>query len=202
MRIIDLTMPVGTQTPRFLSDPEPTFKQIAFIDKEGWNSHLISFHTHLGTHIDAPYHMLAGGRMTSDYPIEKLVGSAVLIDVRGQKEIDADLKGVEAGDIVILRTDHSLKYSASDYFSATPVVSQNLAEKIAQKKVSLVGIDAYTMDLSPFEIHKKWLSRDILILENLINLDRIKAERFNIFILPLKLEKMDGAPCRVIAQIP
>jgi kynurenine formamidase len=195
-------MPISSKTPVLPYDPQPEFKQFAFSEKEGWNSHQICIHTHLGTHIDAPWHMISNGKRISDYPIEKFIGQAVLIDVRGQKEIDAGLEGVEAGDILILRTDHTQSAGSPDFFAASPILSPGLAEKIADKKVSLLGIDTYTVDPPPSGIHKYLLSRDILILENLINLDQIETDRFNIFILPLKLDKLDGAPCRVIAQIP
>jgi arylformamidase len=202
MQIIDLTMPIGSQTPVLPYDPQPEFKQFASCEKEGWNSHSIFFHTHLGTHIDAPWHMLPDGKRISDYPIEKFIGKAVLIDVRGLKEIDADLIGVKDGDILILRTDHTKSARSPDFFNSSPVLSHDLAIKIAQKKVSLLGIDTYSVDPPPSGIHKYLLGRDILILENLVNLDQIKADRFSIYILPLKLERLDGAPCRVIAQIP
>jgi arylformamidase len=201
LRIIDLTMPIGNQTPVLQYDPQPEFKQCAFAEKEGWNSHTLYFHTHLGTHIDAPWHMLAEGKRISDFPIEKFIGQAVMVDVRGQREIDTDLEGVKPGDILLLRTDQSKIAGSPEFFSTCPVVSKKLAVRIAEKKVGILGVDAYSVDPPPSTIHKYLLSRDILILENLINLDQIGKERFMIFVLPLKLEGLDGAPCRVIAQI-
>ena len=66
----------------------------------------------------------------------------------------------------------------------------------------MVGIDSYTLDNAPFELHKRLLENEILILENLVDLDRIHVRAFKLFIFPLKLEGMDGAPCRVVAELP
>jgi arylformamidase len=201
MRIVDLTMTVGPRTPVLQYDPKPEFKQCAFAEKDGWNSHTLYFHTHLGTHVDAPWHMLPDGKRISDYAIDRFVGEAVLVDVRGQKELDADLKDVEAGDIIVLWTGQTKFIGSPEYFNASPPVTMNLAKKIAEKKAGLVAIDAYSVDPPPSTIHKYFLSRDILIVENLINLDQIKKNRFKVVILPLKLDNLDGAPCRAIAQI-
>jgi kynurenine formamidase len=65
----------------------------------------------------------------------------------------------------------------------------------------MVGIDSYTLDNYPFDIHKILLRQDIIILENLVDLDKISTGTFKLMVFPLKLDKMDGAPCRVVAEI-
>jgi hypothetical protein len=107
---------------------------------------------------------------------------------------------VKKGDIVLLRTDHTKNIHEEDYFSTNPVISFKLAEKLVEKKVKMVGIDSFSPDNSPFQIHKLLLSNDILILENLMNLDKIAKPRFKLYAFPLKLEN-DGAPCRAVAEV-
>jgi kynurenine formamidase len=65
----------------------------------------------------------------------------------------------------------------------------------------MVGLDSYSPDNEPFEIHKMLLKRDILIVENLVNLDRLVGKRFRCYVMPLKIQDADGAPCRVIGII-
>lgn len=201
MNIIDLTMTINETTPVYPGDPKPEFTRVATCEKDGWNEHRICINTHFGTHIDAPWHMLRDGKRLSDFTLEKFIGRAVLFDVREQKEINTNLDVVQEGDILLLRTDYTQYANSLDFFKNNPVISKELARKIVDKKISIVGIDSYTPDNEPFEIHKFLLSHDILILENLVNLDKIKVESFMIFILPLKLDKIDGSPCRVFAQI-
>jgi len=200
-KFIDLTMPLNELTPVFPGDPKPEFKRVASIEKEGWNEHRIHMNTHFGTHIDAPWHMLKNGKRLTDFPIDKFIGRAVVLDARGQKEIDLDLTAVKETNILLLRTDHTRLIASPDFFEKNPVISRRLAERIVQKKVSIVGLDSYTPDNPPFEIHKLFLKNEVLILENLVNLDKIPTGVFTLYIFPIKLDKIDGAPCRVVAQI-
>lgn len=203
MKLIDLTMPINESTPVYPGDPKPEFRQVSFCEKSGYNEHRICMNTHFGTHIDAPWHMVEKGKRLTDFPIEKFVGRAVLIDVRGQEEIDAELDGVKKNDMLLLRTDHTKKISSPDFFTNKPVISRGFAERVVKKKISILGIDSFTPapDSPPFEIHKYLLENEVLCLENLVNLDLIPKKTFTLYVLPLKLDRIDGAPCRVVAQL-
>lgn len=199
--IIDLTMPIDEKTPVFPGDPKQEITQNATIEKDGWNEKRLTFNSHFGTHIDAPFHMLANGKKLDELPLEKFIGKAVVIDVRGQKEIAPDLKGVKKDDIVFFRTDHIKKAYSKDFFKANPVITEETAKLLIQKGVKVVGLDSYTPDNDPYKIHKLFFKHDILIIENLINLDKLKQKRFDCYIMPLKIRRADGAPCRVFALV-
>ena len=75
-----------------------------------------------------------------------------------------------------------------------------------------VGISAWD-DSSIYIIHRsRWLSphrekwlvatakNNILIVENLANLNKIKSKEFDFTILPLKLKDATGSPVRAIAH--
>src|SRR5262245_39084403 len=47
----------------------------------------IEMGSHTGTHIDAPFHMVSGGRRLSDIPIGQLVGKAVVAEIPGVRSI-------------------------------------------------------------------------------------------------------------------
>ena len=73
----------------------------------------IKMGSHVGTHIEFPYHHLKDGKSAADYPLERLVGDAVLLDFSHKKKNEEITKqevidtGVEIrrGDIVFVRTD-------------------------------------------------------------------------------------------------
>lgn len=44
---------------------------------------------HVGTHMDAPLHMIGGGKKMDEINPERFIGKGVLIDVRGKDKIDA-----------------------------------------------------------------------------------------------------------------
>ena len=170
MKVIDLSMSIDERTPVFPGGPKQVIEQLATIEKTGCNEKRLSFNSHFSTHMDAPSHMLANGKTLSDYPIDKFVGECVVLDVRGQKEINADLDLVNEGDIVFFFTAHSDKAYDKNYFVTNPVISPKTAQALVDKNISIVGLDAPTPDNAPYTLHKLFFKHDILIVENLVNL--------------------------------
>ena len=199
--IIDLTMSIDEETPVFPGDPKQEIKQYATIKENGWNEKRLTINSHFSTHIDAPFHMLENGKKLTDFPIEKFIGECIVIDVRNQVLIKSDLNKVKEGDSVFFYTGHTKKAYREDFFKNNPVISEDTANKLIKKKVKIVGIDSYTPDNNPFPVHKLLFKHDILIIENLINLDKLNGKRCKCYILPLKIQDADGAPCRVIAML-
>ena len=67
--------------------------------------------------------------------------------------------------------------------------------------VKIIGLDSFTPDKEPFETHKLLFTKNICIVENLVNLKQLVGKKFECTILPLKLANADGAPCRVVAKL-
>ena len=42
--------------------------------------------SHVGTHVEFPYHHLKEGKSAADYPLERLIGEAVLFDFSYKKK--------------------------------------------------------------------------------------------------------------------
>lgn len=190
--LIDLSMAIDENTPVYPGDPKPEVKKVATIAENGWNEKRISFNSHFSTHIDAPYHMLEDGKKLDEFPLDKFVGEAVVLDFA-----NPDLELVKEDDIVFFYTGQTEK----DLFKDYPKISKELAQKLIDKKVKIVGLDSFTPDDEPFEIHKMFFRNDILIVENLVNLKQLVGKRFECTIFPLKIRDADGAPCRVVARI-
>lgn len=200
MKVIDLSMLIDEKTPVFSGDSKQEIKQIATITENGWNEKRITFNSHFSTHLDAPLHMLENAKSLSDFPIDYFIGEGIVLDVRGQKEINSNLENVKENDIVFFFTGHTEKAYSQEFFKNNPVITKETAEKLIKKKIKIVGLDSFTPDNSPYLIHKMLLKKNILIVENLVNLNELKG-RFNCYILPLNLKNADGAPCRIIGII-
>ncbi|MEK7557141.1 MAG: cyclase family protein, partial [Patescibacteria group bacterium] len=80
MKYIDLTHTFVDNMPVYPGDPVAEVKQIADIKKEGYTDHRITTGMHVGTHMDAPMHMIEGGKALSDMPVENFFGRGYLID--------------------------------------------------------------------------------------------------------------------------
>ena len=198
---IDLTMEISGRTPTFPGDPATKIEPVATIERDGWNEKKVELRTHFGTHIDAPYHMLADGKKLDEFPIETFIGEAVVVDARGISEIKKEhLPELGSADMVLFYTGHSEKAFDADYFTNNPVLLEETAEELASHGVKIVGIDSFTPDNEPYNVHKILFAKDILILENLMNLEKI-GKKCKLYIAPLNLKAADGAPARVIAEI-
>jgi len=82
--IIDLTMPIEEKTPNFPGDPILKVKRHN-VKEHSYGKTFLEIQTNIATHIDAPSHMIEDGKTLSDFPTNKFIGDAIVIDVRGQK---------------------------------------------------------------------------------------------------------------------
>ncbi|MDX1766013.1 MAG: cyclase family protein [Candidatus Saccharimonadales bacterium] len=198
--LIDLSVPINSKTPVYPGDPNIEIQPTGQLKRDGFNDHRVSIGTHAGTHIDAPIHMIEGGKALSDYDIDKYVGDGILIDAR--PGFNEQIKQVEIapGDIVLILTGWSKRFDEPKYFKEFEPIPDDWSDLLIQKQVSMVGMDMGSPDKPPFKIHKKLLKNDILIIENLSNLEALVGKKFRVIALPIKLE-IDAAPARVIAEI-
>src|SRR5699024_11551396 len=51
----------------------------------------ISMSTHIGTHVDAPFHFTNDGEKITDIDIERYIGKCTIIDIKDYPEIDATI---------------------------------------------------------------------------------------------------------------
>ncbi len=201
--IIDLSVAINEQLPVYPGDPATKIQPAGQLEKDGFTDHYISIGTHVGTHIDAPLHMLKEGVTLDQIPIEQFVGRGRYITVIDQKfDLMAVKKaGIEAGDIVLFRTGMSDNYQDKAYFENYPAVSEEIAKYLVDSKVKMVGFDTCSADNQDgFPIHKILLGGNVLIIENLVNLAKLEDKEFKVTALPIKLQ-IDGAPARVIAEV-
>lgn len=205
MKFIDLSHTFTDNMPVFPGDPQATLKQTVFIEKDGNNDHTLTTAMHVGTHMDAPIHMIAGGKRIDELSPDHFLGTGVLIDARGKKIIDATLLEnvtIPEGSIVLLFTGFDKKFGTEEYFSTYPEITEDFAKKMIEHKVKMVGMDTASPEHNPpWTIHKTLLKEEILILENLTNLDQLLGvTNFEIISLPMNI-RADAAPVRVLAKI-
>jgi kynurenine formamidase len=201
---IDLTHTFKSNMPVYPGDSFPELVKAASIEKDGVVDYQLKSGMHVGTHMDAPAHMLEAGKYLHEYPAEKFFGRGVLIDARGKMSTDADLLsgvGVKPGDIVLVMFGFSQKFNQPDYYKTHPELTEAFANKLVELGVSIVGMDIPSPDRAPYQVHKILLGQDILIIENLTNLEAlIGKQNFEVIALPMKLQT-EAAFCRVVAKI-
>ena len=204
----DLTANLSEKIVVFPGDPAYKTEDICSLER-GSQYHLCHMHfgNHTGTHIDFPAHVIKGGKTSSDFSVEELIGSGLIIEVpETAKSITRAFvleQAILSNDFVFFKTANS-KLSKQDKFVAEYVyIESEAAEELINKGVKIVGIDYISVDKYEAEdlpIHKSLLSKDILIVEGL-ELNNSPIGRCKIYIMPLKSQEMDGLPVRVIAKV-
>ena len=184
MKIIDLTVKIDEKLPVYPGDPKPELKKISTTESHGWNSEKLVMSSHAGTHMDAPFHMIEKGKKLDEFPVDHFCGEGIVLDINN------DLSKIRENDIVLFCTGNA----------EAAFLDKSTVLKLIEKKVKIVGIDSPSPDAPPFDIHKMLFQNNILIVENLTNLEKLKGKRCTFFILPLKINA-SGAPCRAIAVL-
>jgi len=165
--------------------------------------------SHVGTHIEAPYHHLKNGQDASEIPLEKLVGEAVVLDFtekRPNEAIDVkDLKKYEGkikpGDIVLIKTGRG-KFYRTKRAHERPYLTNEAIKWLIKKKMNCIGIDATGVEIkgAPNQPnHRILFENGIPLIESMANLTELRKDRVFLVVLPLKIEKLDSSPVRVIA---
>ncbi len=199
--LVDLSVLIKEGMPVYEGDPPTKIEPAGNLTKDGYEDHYLSIGTHAGTHVDAPAHMIAGGKTLDEFPLDKFTGRGVLIKVDGQFELD-EIKqaGIKSGDVVLFHTGMSDFYYELNYYDDYPTMPEEVAEYLVERKVKMVGVDMCSPDHEPFHAHKILLGANILIIENLTNLGELTGQEFTVSAFPVKLD-IDGAPARVMAEV-
>lgn len=202
-RLFDLSHPIQDQMPAFPGDDSCRLIQTKSVETDGYVSFLLNTGLHVGTHLDAPLHFLAEGAMVKDLPLNIFTGRGTLIDVRGEGEIyyKTDYESrVQAGDIVLLWTNHSTKFGTGEYYEQHPIVQEDFADFLVGRGIRMLGMDFPSPDRPPFSIHKQLLGAGIPLIENLTNVGALaEIQSFEIMAFPLKISA-EGCPVRVVAK--
>ena len=214
MKILDLTLTVSDKIPTFPGSPQPNFIPWENIKDDGYNLELLFLSSHTGTHLDAPYHFIENGTKIHEISPNRLIRDAVLIKSRkksGQAITKIDILKFEKmhekipnGSTVIFWTGWQKMLHDDSYFIKNPGLSTTAAKYLVSKKTNLVGIDSPSIDFQAskqFSVHHIFSKNDILILENLANLEKIKSWKFQLVVLPLKLKNATGSPVRAVAVL-
>ena len=192
MKYIDLSYDIKNEMPVYPGDMELNLSKEEDYDKDEFNLYTVSTSMHVGTHIDAPLHMCKNKKFISEYSIDKFIGNAVLLDVRGEKVIeikDEYYRDIKENDIVLLFTGWDSFYGKEEYYNNHPIDSEELAELLIKKKIKMLGMDMPSPDNHEYNIHKKLLENEIFILENLTNLNKLLYnEEIQVFAQPLKIQ--------------
>lgn len=208
MALYDLTMPLTPATPVFPGDPPVSFTR--YEPARPWHVTILGFGSHVGTHMDAPRHLLEGGATIERYGPERWFGEAVVIPAPGYGEdepipasvLDAVPAGLLRGRFALLATGWDVRRNEPNYF-LNPWPSAELARGLLAAGATLFGIDAANIDSTKTgadAIHHIMLGSETPVVENLVGLTALPPlTPLGACFAPILLEGCDGASVRAIA---
>jgi arylformamidase len=145
---------------------------------------------HVGTHVDAPSHVMPDGAPIGRLALDAFIGPARVVDLPGRGEVGPDAlpRPCFGTSRVLLRT------------GGRAFLSPLAAVRLAERGAVLVGTDAMSVDpedAADLPVHKTLLSRGVAILENL-DLSEVSPGAYSLIALPLFFRELDASPVRAI----
>lgn len=149
-----------------------------FPDKSFLSLFTVTLPTHMGTHIDAPFHYgpeKDGKRLKTvdELPLEMFFQKAIRLDLRHkqfgecitQVDIEIALKNIghelQPQEIVLIWTGTDKLWGKKEYFTHAPGMSREATDFLVKKGICVIGIDTYGFD-RPFSsmLHDFFITQD------------------------------------------
>jgi len=216
-RIVDLShvITAGKAGRKFALEmvgAETVNPNVVRLEGQWYIMHNISMVSHIGTHIEAPYHLFKSQADLARLPLEQLTGEAVLVDLRHcprksavtlqhVQEASARVGGIRPGDIVFCNLGSAAFYGTEEY-GMSPYFSPEAIQWLVNRGMKLMGVDVSGVEVPGNEDHvnhSALFTKGIPLIENLANLDQLTRTRFLVYAFPIAVSGLEAFPLRVIA---
>jgi kynurenine formamidase len=183
-----------------------------------FRKHEVKMQSGTGTHMDAPAHVVVGGRTIDQLTLPELVSDCVVIDVSVQadanyvampavvEEFEKQYGEIKPNSFVIFYTGWDKRWGNREKYNNDhkfPSVDISTAELLLKRNITGLGIDTLSADTgtSGFPVHRAILGADKYLVENVANAKELPPTGAKIFVLPIKIKDATEAPIRLIATI-
>jgi arylformamidase len=205
--VIDISVALSSDMPVWPGSPGVAIsRQQSIADGADANVTRLTLDVHCGTHVDAPDHFLNDGRLIDSVPLDRLLGTADVVDARSASRLDAEqLDALEVPadcQRLLLRTRHQAGWSRESSFDKEFTgLDESGAGWVADRGIALIGIDylgiqAYSA--GP-ETHRILLREGIAILEG-IELAHVSSGRYELLCLPVLIAGAEAGPARAVLR--
>ncbi len=208
LRLVDLTLDIVDRAPTFGVDPKTAVIPHLGIKDLSYNITQLVMSTHLGTHLDAPFHFFDEGKTVEQLDIRRGFGSAWVLDFRHKPpkaeitvaDLEPHAHKITRGSRLIFHTGWDAQFPQPHYFSDQPYLGPAACQWLAERGVATVALDMPTIYPGDYvTVHHLLLRPEVLVIEGLTRLSELRTEQVILCALPLRIRGRDGSPCRAVA---
>lgn len=193
MKIYDISQEIfGCQV--YPGDPMPKKRVLSSMEKgDLYNLTAFSMCAHNGTHIDAPFHFIKGGKTVDSIGLDTFIGMAYVAEHNGIVSAD------DATEMLEKAKKQNSEAAKRILIKGEAEVSAEAAKVFAESNILLLGNESQTVgpENAPMEVHLILLGADTVLLEG-IRLAKVSEGVYFLNAAPLNLSGADGSPCRAV----
>ncbi|WP_203715840.1 cyclase family protein [Asanoa siamensis] len=223
--LADLTYPLTTAFLAFAPGEEAARRTYVTIEDNGYYMQEWRILEHYGTHVDAPGHFVAGGRLATDIRIDELVAPVVVVDIARRAARDPDTtvtvddllayerryERIPRGAAVFMYSGWGAKVGDPDAYRGTdaagtlhfPGFSADACEWLLRRRgIRSLGVDTLSIDpgvSATFDTHLVLLGADRYGVENVADLHRVPKHGATVMVGLIPYEGGSGGQARVFA---
>lgn len=206
-RWIDVSVPLRHGMAHWPDNPPVRIERMLDLGRgDACTVSTLSMGSHTGTHVDAPIHFVRGGKGIDKMPAAAMIGPARVVEVRDRESIRPDElrpHRIRRGERILFKTANSTRCWRSDRFVENFVyLSTEAGHFLAARGARTVGIDYLSVGgyrKNGLEVHRVLLGAGIWLIEGL-DLSKVRAGRYELLCLPLRIAGGDGAPARALLR--
>lgn len=209
-KFLDISIPTCPSTTVFPGDPSPEFDWPGWTHEKGNPANVGFFRggLHHGTHVDAPWHFIKGGRRLDQMPLDHWLGPCEVVDLThltrcvDAAALDGAKISPSARRLLFKTRNGETDYWTEPWNPEFIYIADSAARWCTSRGLLLIGLDYLTID-SPseptFPAHLELLGKETLILEN-ICLRHVPAGNYELLAAPINLIGVDGGWCRALLR--
>jgi arylformamidase len=207
-KVVDLTHRISSDMPVYPGTEQPRIVESCTVARHGFLEKQITMFSHIGTHIDAPAHLLENGLTLDRLPVSHFLGRAFVYHYTGDEktihpgDIEPFAEDIARADYLLIATGWDSYWGTDQYFINYPTLDPDAANWLLQFTLKGIGLDVISadpIDCTTLHVHRIVLGQGMVIVENLKNLCKLPSETCTFYCLPLLLPEADGSPVRAIA---
>lgn len=209
MEIIDVTGTVKEGMWSYGAPlPEVQIKEVSSLSNDGQSNFSMLLGSISGTYLETGAHRLPNQPALIDIPLERLVTKAFIFRLGDKAPFDHitmdELVSLqikpEENSAILIRTGWDRMWNEPNFVSESPHFTKDAMEWLLDKKPSIIGGDIPCFDdpENSEGLVNMLFEKGALILAPLVNFDEITKTEAQLIVLPPKIEKVCGCPCRAI----